>query len=144
MVTYDAASHTPYAVITVGASDAKPVIGGVALTAGTYTIWYENEASLKEKLTLVNKYGLRGAGSWSLGQESADTWDYYSLWLNGCYFSDAEGHWAQDAILNAFLMGWVDGVSQTSFRPDSPLTRAQAAVMLVRALGWTPPRGRLL
>ena len=54
------------------------MIGGRTLEAGTYTFWYENEASLKEKLSLVNKYDIYGAGSWSLGQETADTWSYYS------------------------------------------------------------------
>lgn len=82
-VTYDTATKSVKAVVTIKSTDTKPVIGGRTLEAGTYTFWYENEASLKEKLSLVNKYDIYGAGSWSLGQETADTWSYYSAALNG-------------------------------------------------------------
>ena len=82
----DAASGSAYARITVAAADPKPVINGVALTVGTYTIWYESEQSKKYQLSLVEEYGLLGAGSWSLGQEDTRVWDYYSLWLNGWTF----------------------------------------------------------
>ena len=46
--------------------------------------------------------------------------------------------------LKAYAMGFTSGVSQTSFAPDQPLTREQAAVMLsavCRALGETIPTG---
>lgn len=136
-VTLDAASRSACAVITVKASDPKPTVNGVTLPAGSYTIWYDNEAALKEKLSLVQDYGLKGAGSWSLGQESDDTWNYYKLWLNGCAFSDAETSWAKDYILEAYMNGWVNGVGGGSFAPDGCLTRAQAAALLVRCLGLT-------
>lgn len=134
-ISFDKATQTPCATITVKPSDVKPVIGGTTLTDGTYTIYYENRDSIKYKLSLVNKYDLRGAGSWSLGQESASTWDYYKLWLNGCYFGDVEGHWAMDSILSAYQKGWIKGITATAFAPGASLTRAQAAVMLVRMLG---------
>ncbi len=137
-VIFDAGSQTPYAQVTIKTADAKPVIGGTGLSAGSYTIWYENEQSIKQKLTLVDKYDIKGTGSWSLGQETDKTWDYYRLWLNGCYFADVQGHWAQDTVLTAFQNGWVEGVTSVSFRPDAPLTRAQAAVILVRALKLSP------
>jgi len=141
VVSFDTGSQTPYATITIDKSDVKPVVGGVTLTAGTYTIWYENEASLKKKLKLVTKYDIKGTGSWSLGQETSDTWNYYSLWLNGCYFADAQDHWASESILDSYLNGWVNGASATSFEPDASLTRAQAAVILTRALGLSGGSG---
>lgn len=39
------------------------------------------------------------------------------------------------SVINAANKGWMLGVSDTSFLPESPLTRAQAAVILVSALG---------
>ena len=68
---------------------------GNKLEPGDYTVWFENEQSLKEKLKLVGKYNLKGTGSWSLNQETDDTWDYYSLWADGFYFTDMQKHWAQ-------------------------------------------------
>lgn len=135
VVTYDNATKSPKAVITINSSDVKPVVFGKQLDAGKYDIWFENEQSIKYKLQLVQKYGLKGTGSWSLGQESRNTWDYYKLWLNGMYFSDVQGYWAQESIIKVADKGWMIGVSGNSFQPNAPLTRAQAATLLVRALG---------
>lgn len=137
-VTQDAASGSAYAKITVASGDKKPVINGVTLTPGTYTIWYESERSKKDQLSLVEKYDLLGAGSWSLGQEPPGVWDYYSLWLNGWTFEDTQGHWAVPYIIQAAEAGAMTGVSQTSFAPDQTLTRGEAAVVLCRLEGLSP------
>lgn len=134
-VRYDAAAQSPVATVTIRPQDAGFSVYGSKLAPGTYTIWYDNEQSIKEKLKLVGKYGLKGSGSWSLNQESAATWSYYDLWLNGLEFADAEGHWAQQDILAAGLRGWMLGTAPGQFAPDAQLTRAQAAAILVRALG---------
>jgi spore germination protein YaaH len=138
-VIFDDVQKSPKAVITIKSGDRKPIIFGTALEAGTYDIWYENEASIKAKLELVKKYGLKGTGSWSLGQETKETWSYYSLWLNGRYFSDIQQHWAKDAILEAMDNGWMEGLPGSRFEPESPMTRAQAAALLVRVLGVDVP-----
>lgn len=137
-VTFDKVSQSACATITVKASDTKPVIYGRTLSAGTYVIWYANEQALKAELALVTKYDLKGTGSWSLGQETAQTWDYYRLWLNGCTLSDVQRIWARDAILTAHMNGWMEGVSPTIFSPNASLTRAQAATILVRMAGLMP------
>lgn len=137
-VTQDAASGSAYARITVAAADPKPVINGVTLTAGTYTIWYESEISKKNQLSLVEEYGLLGAGSWSLGQEDTWVWDYYSLWLNGWTFADSQGHWAVPYIIDAADQGKMTGLSATAFGPDRTLTRGEAAVVLCRLAGLSP------
>ena len=134
----DAASGSAYARITVTAADPKPVINGVTLTAGTYTIWYESEHSKKAQLSLVEEYGLLGAGSWSLGQEDTRVWDYYSLWLNGWTFEDSQGHWAVPYIIDAADQGKITGLSHTAFGPDRTLTRGEAAVVLCRLAGLSP------
>ena len=137
-VTQDAASGSARASITVRASDPKPVINGVTLPAGTYTIWYESEQSKKSQLALVEQYGLLGAGSWSLGQEDPGVWDYYALWLNGLPFADAQGHWAVPYIIHAAEAGLMTGISPTAFGPDRTLTRGEAAVVVCRLAGLEP------
>jgi spore germination protein YaaH len=136
-VSFDKSSMSAKAVITVKSWDKKPVLFGRQLEAGTYTIWYENEQSIKYKLSLVQKYDIKGTGSWSLGQELPQTWDYYKQWLNGCYFEDIKGHWAQEAICNAEKAGWMIGLSNNTFAPNNPLTRAEAVTVLVRAFNMT-------
>ena len=137
-VTFDSASKAACAAITVKTSDTKPVVGGQTLSAGTYKIWYSNEQSIKAELELVTKYDIKGTGSWSLGQESSGTWEYYKLWLNGCTFGDVQTSWARNYILTSYLNKWMNGMSPDTFAPNAPMTRAQASAILVRMLGLTP------
>ena len=74
--------------------------------------------SIKAKLALVNRYGLKGAGNWSAGQETTDVWDYYELWLNGTYFSDISNHFAKDEIIRLSGEGVLKGVSDSQFGPE--------------------------
>ncbi|WP_432665508.1 S-layer homology domain-containing protein [Wukongibacter baidiensis] len=134
-VVYDADKQSAKATIEIKNNDEKPYLFGKKLEAGTYTIWHENDESIKSKLRLVQKYDLRGSATWSLGQEHDSVWNYYDLWLNGQYFEDTQNHWAVDSILNMESKGWMKGTSDVTFSPDKPLTRAQGATILVRALG---------
>lgn len=133
-VHYDKEAESPMVRFTVPQNDNKFYIAGKELTPGNYTLWYENEESIKSKLELVQKYNLKGTGSWSLGQETPETWDYYSLWLNSKYFIDIHEHWAKDDIVFVSDKGWMKGTASTEFSPEMKLTRAQAAVTLVRAM----------
>ncbi|SOC39883.1 LysM peptidoglycan-binding domain-containing protein [Ureibacillus acetophenoni] len=80
-IDFDERSKTPRATITIREGDPKTTIAGKTLTAGTYHIWYENDASLEAKFDLLHKYNLKGTGSWSLGQEDPDMWKSYRSWL---------------------------------------------------------------
>jgi spore germination protein YaaH len=140
-VIFDEKRKSAKAIIQIRPYDEKPVVMGRKLEAGTYTLWFENEQSLKYKLTLVNKYDLKGTGSWSLGQEALSTWNYYSMWLNGYYIEDVPGHWAQQHIISMVDKEWMKGISASIFAPNNPLTRAEAATILVRALGLEEKKG---
>ena len=49
-------------------------------------------------------------------------------------FADTGGHWAEREIAQAAAVGWVEG-NRGFFRPDDPITRAEAAVIVNRMLG---------
>ncbi|WP_409344478.1 glycosyl hydrolase family 18 protein [Paenibacillus sp. MBLB4367] len=132
---YDEKAQSPWAAFTVPAGDAPFEVNYAPLAPGSYTVWYENDRSIQQKLRLVQKYGLKGAGSWSLHQETKATWDYFSMWLNGVYFTDMIGHWAQKDVMAMLDQKWMVGVADDRFAPEAPLTRAQAAAILVRAKG---------
>jgi spore germination protein YaaH len=133
---FDEKSQTPYATFTVP-KNQYDFVGSLKITEGEYIIWYENERSIKTKLRLPKKYDIKGTGSWSLHHETAETWDYYSLWLNNKFFADVpNGYWAEEDILHVSSKGWMNGATNTRFVPSGSLTRAQAALILVRALGY--------
>lgn len=54
-------------------------------------------------------------------------------------FSDLNGHWAAGDIRALAAAGVVAGYPDGTFRPDQPVTRAEFAVLLTRALGWPVP-----
>ncbi|WP_428911893.1 LysM peptidoglycan-binding domain-containing protein [Niallia sp. Krafla_26] len=80
-IIWDDRSQTPKAMITIKAGDPKAVIGGTTLAPGTYTIWFDNDESIRGKLALVEQYGLRGVGNWSIGQETEAVWNQFATTL---------------------------------------------------------------
>ncbi|WP_404332845.1 LysM peptidoglycan-binding domain-containing protein [Mesobacillus maritimus] len=80
-VVFDEASKTPKAIVTIEKGDPVMFVGGASLSPGTYEIWYENEESIRQKLSLVGQYNIRGVGNWSVGQEDPSVWNSYSTTL---------------------------------------------------------------
>ncbi len=51
-------------------------------------------------------------------------------------FSDVSSdHWAKKAIFSAVHSGYINGYPDDTFRPENPITRAEAVTVLNRALG---------
>ncbi len=53
-------------------------------------------------------------------------------------FADTEGHWAQSDISLFAAMEIVNGVSETEFRPDASITRAEYIAIVARILNLQP------
>lgn len=53
--------------------------------------------------------------------------------------SDISGHWASVYIEKMMLKEAAFGFADSTFHPDSPITRLDVATMLVRLLGFTDP-----
>jgi|GEM_PF-2062529 S-layer homology domain. len=56
-------------------------------------------------------------------------------------FRDAKEHWASAQISAVAKLGYMTGYSDGTFRPDQPLTRAEAVVIINRILGRGPLTG---
>ena len=59
-------------------------------------------------------------------------------------FSDISGHWAENEINRAVKAGWIKGYTDGTFRPDQPITRAEAVTLINRMLDRTPDKDHLL
>lgn len=53
-------------------------------------------------------------------------------------FEDSEQHWASESIERAVSLGLFNGVSETEFAPDAPMTRAMFVTVLGRLAGIDP------
>ncbi|MDR2649872.1 MAG: LysM peptidoglycan-binding domain-containing protein, partial [Clostridiales bacterium] len=81
---YDTARESANVTVTIKPGEPEPKLwGGRILTAGVYDIWYDDLHAVKFKLDLIRQYGVKGAGSWALGQENTEMWRYYLDALNG-------------------------------------------------------------
>lgn len=133
---FDNTSKSAYVKFTVKSSDSPTSINGKKLAPGNYTIWFDNELALKYKLRLVEKYNLKGTGSWDLNQATNGIWKFYSAWANGeHHFIDSENHWAEKDIMALYNKNWINGKNDFNFDPNGHLTRAEAVTILVKALG---------
>lgn len=53
-------------------------------------------------------------------------------------FNDISGHWVENEIRRAASLGWIQGYTDGSFKPDQNITRAEAASMINRMLHRLP------
>lgn len=56
----------------------------------------------------------------------------------GSNFTDIENHWAEAGIERAVSLGWIRGYTDGTFRPNQPITRAEAMTMINRMLCRIP------
>ena len=56
----------------------------------------------------------------------------------GAIFTDISGHWAEQYIKKAAALGWINGYSDGTFRPDEYITRAEAVTLINRMLNRLP------
>ncbi len=82
-VIYDEVAKSPKAFIKIKEGEEPFKFSGTVLGPGTYHIWFENDASIQAKVSLVHDYNLKGTGSWSLGQENPSMWNNFGVWLKG-------------------------------------------------------------
>ncbi|QMV42807.1 cadherin-like beta sandwich domain-containing protein [Cohnella cholangitidis] len=55
-------------------------------------------------------------------------------------FSDIEGHWAKNSILESAKQGWVEGYPDGSFRPYVVMNRQEWSMFMYRFFGWPEPK----
>lgn len=59
-------------------------------------------------------------------------------------FTDvAQSHWAYSAIVSAASKGWVNGYADGNFKPNAPVSRAEAACIINRVLGRAADKSKL-
>ncbi|WP_188208242.1 glycosyl hydrolase family 18 protein [Alkalibacillus aidingensis] len=133
-IKFDEDTQSTYARFQIPDGESA-FVGSTKLTPGDYVIWYDNEPAIRSKLRLPKEYNIKGTGSWALSLEAPGMWDYYTQALNRQVFTDVPIHyWAAPSIDVVNQKGWMKGTSASRFSPTNNLTRAQGAVVIVRAL----------
>jgi len=126
------------AVLRFTANSPYPLYSWRTIPAGHYTLYYENERSLQQKITLMHKYGLKGLGFWSLGQADAGIWNVITPYSQGRFYDDITGHWAEAPISYSISSGWMRWVKEHDFLPEQPVLRSQVAAALAGFFHLSP------
>ncbi len=130
---YDGSEESVRAEVTVRAGDRLPKALERTFPPGRYVLWYENERSIRAKLSLAKKYSLAGVGSWSLGQEPAELWRYYRAEADG--LTDVRGSdWFCACACEAAEKGLMEPENGL-FSPREGMTRGEFLLALYRMEG---------
>jgi hypothetical protein len=75
-----------------------------------------------------------GSGGAGGRRENTSTTDQIGLaapeLIFGSPFTDISGHWAEQFINNVYQQGYIEGYSDSTFRPDQNITRAESAKLI--------------
>ena len=127
-------------LLTVGASAASSDATGAVETMKALGIMVGDETgnmNLSGNVTRAQFVKMMTAAS--TYRDSVGAGYGYSL------FKDVKSdHWASEYIKLAVEQGWITGYVDGTFRPNTNITRAQACVIVNRALGRSPDEERLL
>lgn len=65
-----------------------------------------------------------------------DEWDLYQY--DNKKFRDVIGHWAENEIMFLLDKGWISGYPNGTYKPNNPVTRAEAAKIISQFLALNP------
>ena len=107
--------------------------------------WHNNAVSVMSKMGIVNGYSdgtFKPNGAITRAELAAIAARFARIMgmegENDSSFTDISGHWAEDDIIFAALIGWVNGYSDGTYRPNQPITRAEFMTLVNRMLERVP------
>jgi spore germination protein YaaH len=102
----------------------------------SHEVWFSDARSVGDRLHLARAYGFRAA-YWAPGQEDSETWRVVRDGSQAL-FTDIQGDPHEHAITRVAQAGIATGYDDGTFRSTAPVTRAQMAAFLTRALHLPP------
>ena len=110
--------------------------------------WYNNAVATMVNAGILNGYS-DGTFKPNANITRAEFATIAARFLSNSYslndrFYDTEGHWAEPYINRAAEVGWINGYSDGSFKPDRAITRAEAVTLVNAVLGREPHEDHLL
>jgi|GEM_PF-4571837 len=113
-----------------GYSEKEIVLGAAAAADRTVAVIYDPITDRFRPVPTVIEYK---NGQWVAIVKYSSS-GIYTVVQNDRQFEDLAGHWSRDNVELLANRLIINGISETQFSPDSKVSRAQFAAMLVRAL----------
>lgn len=103
-----------------------------------YEEWYNNAISTAAAAGIVNGYDdgtFRPNARITRAEFAAIASRFSSVEYTGeDKFSDIGSHWSRESVNKAAETGWVNGYDDGTYKPDQPITRAEAMTLINRML----------
>ena len=110
--------------------------------------WYNNAVSTMSNAGILTGYNdgtFRPDANITRAEFAAIAARFLSeVYTGSDYFTDTDGHWAEEYINRAADAGWINGYNDGSFRPDQAITRAEAMTLVNAVLERKPHEDHLL
>gem|GEM_PF-2533344 len=107
--------------------------------------WFNNAISVMSNMGIVSGYDtgdFKPNGSITRGELATIAANFAKRQdieaIKTFEFNDISGHWAEESVLYAASIGWLDGYEDGSFRPNNVITRAEFMALVNRMLGRAP------
>ncbi len=111
-----------------------------SFTDVTSNLWYANTIGYMEQFGIVSGYddGTFGGGKYITRAEFASIASRFSSLIatdENAFYDVKDTHWALKYINSAAAKGWISGYEDGSFKPEQPITRAEAVCVVNNVLG---------
>ena len=102
------------------------------------------EKAAKEYLYDIAEAGYNHLGGEYYRNKVGEVIDVWNLTqYDNKKFRDVIGHWAEKEIMFLAEKGWISGYLDGTYKPNKPVTRAQAAKIISNFLGLTPTNEKI-
>ena len=110
--------------------------------------WFNNAVSTMENSGIIKGYpdsSFKPNGKITRAEFAAIAIRFFKADETGAAnFSDTVGHWAEEDVNKAHTRSLITGYPDGTFRPDQPITRAEAIAIVNRMLERAPHKDHLL
>ena len=110
--------------------------------------WFNNAVSTMENSGIIKGYpdgSFKPNGKITRAEFAAMAIRFFKVEKAGeAKYTDTAGHWAEADIGKAHARGLITGYPDGTFRPDQPITRAEAIAVINRMLGRAPHKEHML
>lgn len=107
-----------------------------------FLVYLESAAGINRRVKLAQQYGLAGIAGFYVGGESQDMFDAMGKYCSSLPFTDVRAEdWFCQSIEYVYAHGLFNGVTATTFEPESSMTRAMLVTVLWRLEGCPEPEG---
>ena len=132
----DALLARTHATVMTSSADVDDAYFTYTENGKSYTVYFESLDGLKRRVDLAKQYGLAGVANFHLATDYEQAFDLFGKSLTQLPFRDVVcGSWYYAGVEYAATNNLFNGMTNTTFEPNTPMNRAMLVTVLWRYAG---------